>query len=62
LNTRFFSSMRQQLAMEQESISASVRGLIENKDMEAIFLEGSDCWIDIDTPESYHYALKNMTR
>ena len=62
LTPRFFSSMRRQLETGEESISASIRGLIENDDMEAVFLEGNDCWIDIDTPESYHYALKGIVR
>jgi choline kinase len=58
LTPRFFTSMRRQLKKGEESISASIRGLIEEKDMEAVFLAEGDRWIDIDTPESYDYALR----
>ena len=60
LNNRFFESMRQQLKLNKESISASILGLIQNKDMEAVFMEAKDYWIDIDTPEAYHHALNTL--
>lgn len=59
LTKRFFDAMREQLKQNQESISAAVKGLIQNADMEAVFLDEHDSWIDIDTPESYQHALKN---
>jgi hypothetical protein len=53
--------MREQLKNGQESISASVNGLIQKNDMKAIFMNENDFWIDIDTLESYHHALKNFS-
>lgn len=58
LTDRFFAAMRQQLDQEQESITAAVRGLIQNDDMAAVFLTEHDFWIDIDTPEAYDYAYR----
>ena len=60
LNSRFFVSMREQLKKGKESISSAIQGLILNDDMEAVFMTEDDFWIDIDTPESYEYALKNL--
>jgi choline kinase len=62
LTHRFFDSMRESLKLNQESISASVKGLIANSDMEAVFMQPGEFWIDIDTPESYEFALKNQKR
>jgi hypothetical protein len=28
--------------------------------MEAVFLDKQDSWIDIDTPESYQYAIQKL--
>lgn len=58
LTDRFFAAMRQQLDQQQESITAAVRGLIQNDDMAAVFLTEDDFWIDIDTPEAYDYARR----
>ena len=60
LNYRFFISMIEQLQFGQESISAAIKGLIERHDMEAVLLTKEDFWIDIDTPESYQFALKHF--
>lgn len=60
LTPRFFESMRQQLEFGKESISAAVQGLIQNNDMEAIFMADDEYWIDIDTPDAYEYALNNF--
>ena len=60
LNDRFFESMREQLKFNNDSISASIMGLIQNEDMEAVFMEDKDYWIDIDTPEAYQHALIKM--
>ena len=59
LNQRFFESMRKQLKLQKDSISASVIGLIQNSDMEAVRINEDDYWIDIDTPEAYHHALNH---
>lgn len=58
LTNSFFDAMREQLKKSQESISAAIKRLILNTDMEAVFLDEHDFWIDIDTPESYQYALQ----
>ena len=57
LNHRFFISMLEQLKQGKESITAAVLGLIKKDDMEAVSIEDNDFWIDIDTPESYKYAV-----
>ncbi len=59
LTTRFYTSMREQLKLNKDSISASITGLIKNNDMDAIFMKDDDYWIDIDTPEAYRHAIKN---
>ena len=59
LTPRFYDSMRRQLKENRESISNAVTGLIDNRDMEAVFLESGEQWFDIDTPEAYAHALKN---
>jgi len=61
LNKNFFSSMREKLKENQDSISAAVTGLIQNKDMEAVFIGDKENWIDIDTPEAYRFALENYS-
>ncbi len=58
LTPRFFAAMRDRLKQQQESISAGIQGLIQQDDMEAVFLEPQDFWIDIDTPEAYRHALQ----
>ena len=60
LNNRYFDSMREQLKMGNESISAAIEGLIKNNDMSAVFMEDDEAWIDIDTPEAYQYALRKF--
>jgi len=62
LTPRFFDAMAQQSKIGRESISAGVQKLIEIEDMEAVFLEKDDFWIDIDTPESYQYAQQNFIK
>lgn len=58
LTPRFFDAMRERLKLRQESISAAIQGLIQKDDMEAVFMKRDDFWIDIDTPEAYHHALR----
>jgi choline kinase len=60
LTGRFFDAMKMSLTRNEDSISAGIRILIDNNDMEAVLLESADRWIDIDTPESYQYCLKNF--
>lgn len=60
LTPRFFAAMRERLKLQQESISAGIQGLIQQDDMEAVFMEPQDYWIDIDTPEAYQHALQTL--
>ena len=60
LNDSFFKSMREALKANQDSISAAIKVLIKNKDMEAVFLDTDEKWIDIDTPQAYQYCLDNI--
>lgn len=62
LNRNFFSSMREQLKQKKDSISAAVSGLIETQNMEAVFIEKNENWIDIDTPEAYRFALEKYMK
>jgi 1L-myo-inositol 1-phosphate cytidylyltransferase len=57
LTNRYFGKMEKALAINEESISAAIKQLIAEKDMQAVFMEPGDSWIDIDTPEAYHYCL-----
>jgi choline kinase len=57
LTPRFYESMREQLKQGKESISDAIKGLIRNNDMEAVFMQDSEQWFDIDTPEAYADAL-----
>jgi len=61
LDDAFFASMRRRLEAGQESISAAVQGLIADNNMKAVFLNGGERWIDIDTPEAYRHALENQS-
>jgi choline kinase len=58
LKPNFFISMRKQLKQNKDSISAAINGLIARDDMEAVFTDINDFWIDIDTPTAYDHALK----
>lgn len=60
LNDNYFKAMRQALANGQDSISAAVKVLISQNDMEAVFLEPDEKWIDIDTPSAYKHSLKSF--
>ncbi len=59
LTDRFFPSMKEALVNNEESISAAIKILIKNNDMEAIYSQSRDRWMDIDTPEAYKYILNN---
>lgn len=59
LTPRFFDAIRRQEKNGKESISAAVEILIQHNDMEAVFIHEDEKWIDIDTPDTYHYALNN---
>jgi choline kinase len=58
LNETFFVSMREKLRRDQDSISAGVRGLIEKREIEAVFTHAEDSWIDIDTAAAYDWAKR----
>jgi 1L-myo-inositol 1-phosphate cytidylyltransferase len=60
LTNRYFAKMDEALAKNEESISAAIKMLIKGRDMEAVFMEPGDSWIDIDTPEAYRYCLENI--
>ncbi len=60
LKPDFFKGMRKQLEFGQDSISAAVRALIDMDDMAAVFMKPSEHWIDIDTPEAFEFAQKNL--
>jgi len=57
LNDGFFKAMKEALKNNQDSISAAVKILIKDINMEAVFLKAEEKWIDIDTYESYKYSL-----
>ncbi|NLI16857.1 MAG: NTP transferase domain-containing protein [candidate division Zixibacteria bacterium] len=59
LTNRYFSGMKNALLNDEESISAAIKNLIKNNDMNAVFMSPTDRWIDIDTPEAYKYILSN---
>lgn len=62
LNDNFFDAMRLQLEQHQESISAAINILIKNRNMNAVFTTTQDYWLDIDTPQAYKHALKNINK
>ncbi len=60
LTKRFFSGMRRQLELNNESISASINELIKDKDMQAVLISNDDYWFDIDTPEAYQDCINKL--
>lgn len=60
LNNRYFDAMRKKLQHGEESISAAINGLISNDDMDAVFMNEEDYWIDIDTKDAYNYASESL--
>ncbi len=62
LKPDFFDGIEAQLKKGEESISAAVRELIRLQDMEAVFMNSDEWWIDIDTPEAYGFARENLLR
>jgi len=60
LTGRFFDAMRQQLKRNNESISDAVKGLIANRDMQALFMAEDQTWIDVDTPEAFRQASEKL--
>lgn len=59
LTNRYFSSMKQAIVNNRESISDAIKILINNNDMDAVLTQSGDRWVDIDTPEAYQYSLKH---
>ncbi len=62
LKPDFYQAMRRQLEMGKESISAAVQKLIEMDDMAAVFMKADEWWIDIDTPQAFEFASKNLNK
>ena len=60
LKPDFFDGIEAELKKGEESISAAVRELIRIRDMEAVFMNDDEWWIDIDTPEAYAFAKNNL--
>jgi choline kinase len=60
LNNRYFEAMRYALKSDRDSISAAIGNLIANDDMEAVFMNPGENWIDIDTPDAYRHSLSNI--
>lgn len=61
LTKSYFDAMAFQANSGKESISAGIQKLIEQKNMDAVFMEEGESWIDIDTPEAYRFALKKYS-
>ena len=62
LKPNFFEAMRKQLKKGQESISAAVQELIAQQEMAAVFMNEQEFWIDIDTPEAFAFAERNLQK
>lgn len=60
LTNRYFAAMRKALESGQDSISAAINELIKDGDMEAVLMNASEKWIDIDTPDAYRHSLKDL--
>lgn len=60
LTNRFFEAMKEVLKVNRDSISSAIEILIKNMDMEAVYLEQNESWIDIDTYQAYQYCLNNI--
>ncbi len=58
LTERFFIAMQNQINCGADSISAGITELIRRDDMFAIPMAANDLWIDVDTPQAYHFAEK----
>ena len=61
LDSRFFNAMRIQMQNNQDSISAGIQVLIKNGDMSVVYTKDNDYWLDIDTPDAYFHAQKNLS-
>ena len=57
LDERFFESMECAIRQGKESISEGVQHMIEARVFGGVLLPEGSRWIDIDTPETYEYAL-----
>ena len=60
LDERFFEAMGCAISQGKESISEGVRHLIEAGAFGGVLLPEGSHWIDIDTPETYEYALAHQ--
>jgi choline kinase len=62
LDGRFFAAMKEALAKGKESISDGARNLIAADAFEGVECPSDGEWIDVDTPEAYHYASQHPER
>lgn len=62
LEPDFFSAVEKAVAGGKDSISAAITELCQNKRMRVVFMDKSQQWIDIDTPEAYLFATNNYTK
>jgi choline kinase len=58
----FFDAMTAELAQNRESISEGARRLIREQAFEGVLLPPGCDWIDVDTPETYAFALQHQSR
>lgn len=58
LNDAYFEAIREALKNGQDSISAAISILIKSDNMEAVFMDKNERWVDIDTPDDYEYLRK----
>ena len=60
IDERMLVAMERNIAAGRESISESVRSLIEDDAMEGVPIPKDCSWIDVDTPEAYRHALEHV--
>jgi len=58
LTSKFFEAMRHALKENKDSISAAINHLIDEKNMDAVFIEKNERWFDIDTLEAHEDFIK----
>jgi len=61
LETDFFTAVEKALEHGKESISAAISELILKDRIKTITLVEHNQWLDIDTPEAYQYAIKQIS-
>jgi len=58
LDQRFRTALEEAISQGREGISDGVRELVRGPGFGTVLLPPGAEWLDIDTPESYHHALK----